>query len=154
MIYLAIGMVIVVLCKIAEALYKRKQRGELLAAILAIKRINGEDDDIAAVCEKLLTEEEYLMQLMSGGLSVNFGAGGMMTVAEMPEVQVLGDDMAILTLGKRKIEFMRLQVGNKDMVRLTEIGAHGASRTVLECGKWELLRALTGIKIVREEYDI
>ena len=142
--------IIYVTIKILAEIQRRKQRADLIAKLIAYHNL-GTEANLVYACDKLMTDEEALLALISADGGISFGAGGALTITDMP--QVSGSDyVAFITRGKRKIEFMLLQGGTSQLLRITEIGARGASHVLLEVDTWALLQALARINLIREEY--
>ena len=143
-------LVLVVLWAQAED-NKIKHKAELATAILAQSKIEGTEQDIHFLCDRLLTDEEYLYQIINNTSTVNFGSSGKVQIASVPEITFAGDNMAMIEKDGKHWEIVRMDYGAQHVVRISEIGTRGGVGKSIQVPEYELLRALSGLEIIREE---
>jgi hypothetical protein len=129
---------------------KEKHRAKLAAVMLKQYKITGSQKDLQCLCDKLLTEEELLQQLLSGTNTVAFGSGGKLQLNAVPEF-IFNGNLAQIDSDGKKCEVMRMNYGTRQMLRITEIGARGGSGKSIQIGEYELLMVLVGLGVIRED---
>jgi len=140
-------------CWVLVQIDRHKKRNELITEVLAMKHINGKDEAISYAVAKLIDEQEYLIQLLNSGTDITFAGNGAFEISAAPLFQVY-DNVCVVTQGRQRLEFMRLDTGQSKLLRVTELGPRGATRTKLEIGEWVLLQVLTRLHMIREESDV
>ena len=114
---------------------KVRDTAQLAALLLAQHNIEGTEQDIQFFCDKLLTDDEYLYQIINNTSAVSFGGSGKVQLAAVPEITFAGDNMAMIEKDGKRWEIVRMAYGAQQVVRISEIGARGG------VGKSEIGRA-------------
>ena len=129
---------------------KVKHKAELAAALLAQHKIEGTEQDIQFFCDRLLTDDEYVLQIINSASAVSFGSSGKVQLTSVPEITFAGENMAMIEKDGKHWEIVRMDYGAQHVVRISEIGARGGVGKSIQVPEYELLRALSGLEVIKE----